>query len=392
MTIIDHSSYLESIKCTSCGKIFDPSNKLRLCSCGKVLFPIYNLEKAKECLDINNMQGRSYDIWRMHEIMPVYQAKYRYSLGEGWTPLLKLNNLGLNLGLTNLFLKDEGQNPTGTFKSRGLCAAVSKAVELKITDFVIPSAGNAGAALAAYAARANTQAHIFMPKDAPRFIQKEVTAMGGELILIDGLITDAGKLARETAEKQNWFDVSTLKEPYRVEGKKTMGLELAEQLNWNLPDVIIYPTGGGTGIVGMWKAFDELEQLGLIDNKRPKMITVQSSGCAPIVRAFNEGKKYAEFWENAQTFAAGLRVPAAIGDYLILNAIRESKGTAIAVDDFKIKDSMLELAKKEGIMLCPEAAATVAAVKELKNSGFIDSNEFIILFGTGSGLTTPDDW
>jgi threonine synthase len=392
MTIIEHSSYLESIKCTSCGKIFDPSNKLRLCSCGKVLFPIYNLEKAKECLDINNMQGRSYDIWRMHEIMPVYQAKYRYSLGEGWTPLLKLNNLGLNLGLTNLFLKDEGQNPTGTFKSRGLCAAVSKAVELKITDFVIPSAGNAGAALAAYAARANTQAHIFMPKDAPRFIQKEVTAMGGELILIDGLITDAGKLAREAAEKQNWFDVSTLKEPYRVEGKKTMGLELAEQLNWNLPDVIIYPTGGGTGIVGMWKAFDELEQLGLIDNKRPKMITVQSSGCAPIVRAFNEGKKYAEFWENAQTFAAGLRVPAAIGDYLILNAIRESKGTAIAVDDFKIKDSMLELAKKEGIMLCPEAAATVAAVKELKNSGFIDSNEFIILFGTGSGLTTPDDW
>jgi threonine synthase len=392
MTIIEHSSYLESIKCTSCGKIFDPSNKLRLCSCGKVLFPIYNLEKAKECLDINNMQGRSYDIWRMHEIMPVYQAKYRYSLGEGWTPLLKLNNLGLNLGLTNLFLKDEGQNPTGTFKSRGLCAAVSKAAELKITDFVIPSAGNAGAALAAYAACANTQAHIFMPKDAPRFIQKEVTAMGGELILIDGLITDAGKLAREAAEKQNWFDVSTLKEPYRVEGKKTMGLELAEQLNWNLPDVIIYPTGGGTGIVGMWKAFDELEQLGLIDNKRPKMITVQSSGCAPIVRAFNEGKKYAEFWENAQTFAAGLRVPAAIGDYLILNAIRESKGTAIAVDDFKIKDSMLELAKKEGIMLCPEAAATVAAVKELKNSGFIDSNEFIILFGTGSGLTTPDDW
>ena len=392
MTIIDHSSYLESVKCTSCGKVFDPSNKLRLCSCGKVLFSIYNLEKVKESLDINNMLGRTYDIWRMHEIMPVYQAKYRYSLGEGWTPLLKLKNLGLDLGLKNLFLKDEGQNPTGTFKSRGLCAAVSKAVELNITDFVIPSAGNAGAALAAYAARANTKAHIFMPKDAPRFIQKEVTAMGGELILIDGLITDAGKLAREAAEKHEWFDVSTLKEPYRVEGKKTMGLELAEQLNWNLPDVIIYPTGGGTGIVGMWKAFNELEKLGIIGNERPKMITVQSSGCAPIVRAFNEGKDHAEFWENAQTFAAGLRVPAAIGDYLILNAIRESNGTAIAVDDSKIKDNMFELAKKEGIMLCPEAAATVAAVKELKNSGFIESNDSIILFGTGSGLTTPDDW
>jgi threonine synthase len=392
MTITGSPSYLESVRCTSCGKEFDPSNKLNLCSCGKVLFPIYNLEKVKDSLDINNMQGRTYDIWRMHEIMPVYQAKYRYSLGEGWTPLLKLKNLGLDLGLINLFLKDEGQNPTGTFKSRGLCAAVSKAVELNINDFVIPSAGNAGAALAAYAARAGSQAHVYMPKDAPQFIKKEVTAMGGELILVDGLITDAGKLAREAAENYGWFDVSTLKEPYRVEGKKTMGLELAEQFDWQLPDVIIYPTGGGTGIVGMWKAFEELETLGLVNDIRPKMVSVQSSGCAPIVRAFENGEEFAKPWENAQTFAGGLRVPEAIGDYLILRAIRESSGTAIAVDDTDIKKSMFDLARKEGIMLCPEAAATVAAVTKLKNSSFIDSDESIVLFGTGSGLTTPDDW
>lgn len=392
---MNHSSQnscLEELLCTSCGKKINPLDKPRLCSCGKVLYPQYNLEKAKETLSRNTMEGRTYNIWRMPEIMPVHQAQYRYTLGEGWTPLLKLENMGHEFGLRNLFLKDEGQNPTGTFKSRGLCAAVSKARELNIKDFVIPSAGNAGAALAAYAARANSTAHVFMPKDAPLFIQKEVTAMGGELILVDGLITDAGKLAREAADKNNWFDVSTLKEPYRVEGKKTMGLELAEQFGWTLPDVIIYPTGGGTGIVGMWKAFEELKILGLINDKKPKMISVQSSGCAPIVRAFENGDEFAKPWENAQTFAAGLRVPGAIGDYLILKAIRKSGGTAIAVDDSDIKASMFELAKKEGIMLCPEAAATVSAVIELKNSGFVASDESIVLFGTGSGLTTPDEW
>jgi threonine synthase len=338
------------------------------------------------------MQHREYNLWRMYEIMPVFDPIYRYSLGEGWTPLLKLKNFGKQLNLTNVFLKDEGQNPTGTFKSRGLCSAVSKARELGIRDFVIPSAGNAGAALAAYASCAECKAHVFMPQDAPLLIQKEVSAMGAELILIKGLITDAGRFAKEAAEKNNWFDVSTLKEPYRVEGKKTMGFELAEQFNWTLPDVLVYPTGGGTGIVGMWKAFEELEKLGFIGNERPKMVSVQSSGCAPIVRAFEKGKKSAEFWENAQTIASGLRVPAAIGDYLILNAIRESKGTAIAVDDSEIKESMFELARLEGIMLCPEAAATVVAIKKLKEINFIDTSETIVLFGTGSGLTTPEEW
>lgn len=386
------NSCLKNIVCTSCGKSYDPLEKPRLCACGKVLYPQYDLEKAKESLSKEKMKGREYNIWRMHELMPVNDPKYRYSLGEGWTPLLKLKNLGEEIGLSNLFLKDEGQNPTGTFKSRGLCSAVSKAVELGIKNFVIPSAGNAGAALAAYAARAACKAHIFMPKDAPVLIQREVRAMGGDLILVDGLITDAGKHAKQAAVKNDLFDVSTLKEPYRVEGKKTMGFEIAEQFNWSLPDVIIYPTGGGTGIVGMWKAFDELEELGMIGKERPRMVSVQTAGCAPIVKAFENGADHAEFWENAQTIAGGLRVPAAIGDYLILQAIRESKGTAVAVDDTEIKKTMFKLAAKEGIMLCPEAAATVAALDELIKSSFLDNADQIVLFGTGSGLTTPDDW
>jgi threonine synthase len=385
------NSLIDTLVCTCCGKEFSPWNVIKLCTCGKVLYAKYNLEKAKETISKGNMGKRSFDIWRMHEIMPVDDDSYRYSLGEGWTPLLKLNNLGRELGLVDLFIKDEGQNPTGTFKSRGLCAAVSKACELGVKEFVMPSAGNAGAALAAYATRANCKAHVFVPKDAPQFIQKEISAMGGDLILIDGLISDAGRIARESS-KPEWFDVSTLKEPYRVEGKKTMGLEIAEQLDWELPDVIVYPCGGGTGIVGMWKAFSELEELDMIDNKRPRMIAVQPSGCAPIVKAFHDGKDFADYWDNANTFAAGLRVPSAIGDYLILKALRESNGTVIMVNDNEIKESMFKLAKMEGIMIAPESAATVIAVEKLKNSGVIDNRETVILFGTGSGFTTPNEW
>ena len=265
-------------------------------------------------------------------------------------------------------------------------------MELGVSEFVIPTAGNAGAALAAYTARSRTKAHIFMPKKSSRLIQKEILAMGGDLTLIDGLISDAGKLSNETGSKNDWFDVSTLKEPYRVEGKKTMGLELAEDFNFSLPDVIIYPTGGGTGIVGMWKAFNELEEISLVGSERPRMISVQTSGCAPIVRAFNEGKKYADPWENPETFASGLRVPSAIGDYLILEAVRNSKGTAVAVSDESIRDSMLDLAKSEGIMLAAEAAACIAGLEKLLNDNFVDKDEKIVIFGTGSGLTTPDAW
>ncbi|MHA1669522.1 MAG: threonine synthase [Promethearchaeota archaeon] len=388
------NSYIEKLICTNCGKEFDADERNGLCtSCEKVLYPKYDLEKAKETLSKQNIQDRKvYNIWRLHEIMPVKDEKFQITLGEGWTPNVKLNNFGKDLNLNHIYLKDEGQNPTGTFKSRGLCAAVSKGLELGVKDFVMPSAGNAGAALSAYTAHAGVKAHIFVPKDTPELIQKEIKHMGGELTLIEGLISDAGRVAKEEGIKSNWFSVSTLKEPYRVEGKKTMGLELAEQFDWSLPDVIIYPTGGGTGIVGMWKAFEEIETLGLIGSERPKMVSVQPSGCQPIVRAYENGDKFATPWDNAHSFASGIRVPGAIGDYLILNAIRESNGTAIAVDDSEIKEAMYSFAKTEGIMVCPEAAATVAATVKLKNEGFIDSNDKVVLFITGSGLTTPNDW
>lgn len=385
-------SSLTHLKCSKCGKEYDSTEVHKLCTCGKVLFAEYDIEKAKETISLDSINKRRYDIWRFHEIMPVLEEKNRFTLGEGWTPLVKLPNLGEKLELTNLYVKDEGLNPTGSFKSRGLCAAVSKAYELGVREFVIPTAGNAGAALAAYAARTKTKAHVFMPKDTPEFIVTEIKSLGANMHLVDGLITDAGKIAKEEATNHQWFDVSTLKEPYRAEGKKTMGLELAEQFNWELPDVIIYPTGGGTGIIGMWKAFDELEELGLISSKRPKMITVQSTGCAPIVKAFHEGKDQAEFWEDAETIAAGLRVPAAVADYLILNILRESKGTAVSVDDLTIKISMFQLAREEGIMLSPEAAATVASLDLLIEKGKLQSDENIVVFGTGSGFTTPEVW
>jgi len=389
-----NGSCIQKLICTNCGKEFDVDERNGLCtSCGKVLYPKYDLEKAKETLSKQDIQNRKvYNIWRLQEIMPVKDNKFRITLGEGWTPIVKLNNFGKDNGLNQAFLKDEGQNPTGTFKSRGLCAAVAKGLELGVKDFVMPSAGNAGAALSAYTAHAGVNAHVFVPKDAPALIQAEIKHMGGELTLIEGLISDAGRVAKEEGIKNNWFSVSTLKEPYRVEGKKTMGTELAEQFDWTLPDMIIYPTGGGTGIVGMWKAFEEMETLGLIGSERPKMVSVQPSGCQPIVRAFQNGDKFATPWENAQSFASGIRVPGAIGDYLILNAIRESKGTAVAVDDSDIKEAMYSFAKIEGIMVCPEAAATVAAAIKLKNEGFIDSNDSVVLFITGSGLTTPNDW
>ncbi len=390
----DNKSFFESIVCTYCGKEFDKNQIHDVCdSCGKVLYPQYNLEEAKEYLSKQEITFRRvHNIWRLHEIMPVNNPKYRISLGEGWTPIVKLNNFGKKINLKSLYIKDEGQNPTGTFKSRGLCAAVSKALELGINEFVMPSAGNAGAALSAYAAHAGAKAHIFVPKDTPNLIQKEISYMGGDLTLVEGLISDAGRVAKEEGDKNGWFSVSTLKEPYRVEGKKTMGLELAEQFDWKLPDVIIYPTGGGTGIVGMWKAFEEMEILGLIGSERPKMVSVQPSGCQPIVRAFKNGDEFAKPWENAHSFASGIRVPGAIGDYLILNAIRESHGTAIAVDDSEIKEAMYSFAKMEGIMVCPEAAATIAATEKLYQQDFLDSDEEVVLFITGSGLTTPNDW
>ena len=396
MRQMQSKSCLTHLECTACGNVL-PLTIQTLCpKCGMVLFARYDLQKARNSIDGSNAhpksKNRSFNIFRYPEIMPINESKYHITLGEGWTPLLKLKNSMENLKLGNTYLKDEGQNPTGTFKSRGLCAAVAKATELGIKKFIIPTAGNAGAALAAYTARVGGEAFVIMPQDTPKFLQTEVKALGGKIKLVPGTIKDAALYVKEIAHEQNYFDVSTLKEPYRVEGKKTMAYEIVEQLNWGLPDIIIYPTGGGTGIVGMWKAFKEMEELKLIGSKKPKIVSVQSSGCAPIVKAFDEKKSRADFWDYASTIAPGLRVPNAIGDYLILQAIYESKGTAVAVTDEDILLAMKKIAKQEGIMLAPEAAAPFASLTQLRESGFITQDQSVILFGTGSGLLYPELW
>lgn len=326
-------------------------------------------------------------MWRWHELLPVLAPENQVFLGEGDMPLLSLPRLGSELGLAHLFVKDESMNPTGSFKARGLASAISKAKELGIEKVIIPTAGNAGGAMAAYAARAGMKAHIFMPKDTPHANMEESRMVGAEVALVDGLISDAAKLAGEKAAAEGWFDVSTFKEPYRVEGKKVMGYELAEQFGWQLPDVILYPTGGGTGLVGMWKAFDELEQLGWLEKtKRPRMVAVQAEGCAPVVKAVKENASACEFWQGAQTIASGLRVPKSFADRVILSDIYESNGAAVAVSDEAILESQIHLARMEGIFAAPEGAATLAALKQLIQQGWLDPGERIVLFNTGSGL------
>ena len=325
-------------------------------------------------------------MWRYRELLPVIEDQNIVTLGEGFTPILRLRRMGGELGLENLYLKDESQIPTGSFKARGLSAAISKAKELGITKIVLPTAGNAGSAAAAYAARANIEAHVFAPRETPEINKKEILVYGAELHLVDGLISDAGKLVSELKGKDNWFDLSTLKEPYRVEGKKTMGFELAEQFDWTLPDAIVFPTGGGTGVIGMWKAFAEFEALGLISSKKPKMFVVQSSGCAPLVKAFEEDKDESTFWEKAETVATGLCVPKAFADQLILKTIRESDGAAVAVTDDEIMGSVREVAQKEGILVCPEGGATLAAVKHLRDKKLVSEKETVVVFNTGSAL------
>jgi threonine synthase len=325
-------------------------------------------------------------MWRYCELLPVIEDQNIITLGEGFTPILRLGEIGDELGLRNLLLKDEAQVPTGSFKARGLSVAISKAKELGISKIVLPTAGNAGSAAAAYGARVGMEVHVFAPRDTPEVNKKEIIAYGAELHLVDGLISDAGRMLSELREKNNWFDVSTLKEPYRVEGKKTMGFELAEQLHWILPDAIVFPTGGGTGVIGMWKAFAELEALGWIPEKKPRMFVVQSSGCAPLVKAFEEQKGESTFWQNAQTVAAGLCVPKAFADRLILRAIRESGGAALAVTDRETMESVRELARREGILVCPEGGAALAAVKHLKEKKLVSEKDSIVVFNTGSAL------
>jgi len=325
-------------------------------------------------------------MWRYLEVMPVAQDENIVSLGEGWTPLLKAQTLAANTGVREVYIKDESQNPTQSFKARGMSAAVSMARELGVKKLAVPSAGNAAGALSAYAARAGLECFIFMPKDTPRANVVECEQTGASVTLMDGLITDCGAEVGRRKEAEGWFDVSTLKEPYRVEGKKTLGYELAEQLNWQLPDVIIYPTGGGTGLIGMWKAFDEMQQMGWIDSKRPRMVTVQAAGCAPIVRAFEDGKRFADEFPNAATTASGLRVPKAIGDFLILDAIRESGGTAVAVTDEELIAATGEIGAAEGVFCAPEGAACLPALRKLIETGVVNKNDQVVLFNTGSGV------
>lgn len=382
--------FAQQIVCARCEKQFGLSELLNLCSCGSPLLVRYDLAKAKTELDKSSFAGRIPSLWRYRELLPLEDEAHLISLGEGYTPLLDANNLAGELGLSRVWIKDEAHNPTGSFKDRGLSVAVSRAKELGVTKAAIPSAGNAGGSFAAYAARAGIEAHVFMPRDTPIANQIEVAQYGAKLTLVDGLINDCGRIIAEKKASEGWFDVSTLKEPYRVEGKKTMGYEIAEQLGWRLPDVIVYPTGGGTGLIGMWKAFAELEELGWIGAKRPRMVSVQASGCAPIVKAFHENKSTAEPWPNGQTVASGLRVPQAVGDFLMLRAIRESAGTALSVSDEEMLAEIPRVGKAEGIFFCPEGAASVAALRRLVESGWIKRGEEVLIFNTASGLKYLD--
>jgi threonine synthase len=386
------TSYLTDLTCSDCGRLFLINEVHTFCpDCQSTLISNYDLATARQEVDRDMIQIRPKGMWRWHELLPVQDPENIVSLGEGDTPLLRIPRVGNELGLPNLFVKDESSNPTGSFKARGLCAAISRAKELGVKKVIIPTAGNAGGAMAAYAARAGLQALIYMPKDTPTANIQESRIAGAEVILVEGLISDAAGMAGVKAREEGWFDVSTFKEPYRAEGKKIMGYELAEAFNWTLPDVILYPTGGGTGLVGMWKAFAEMEALGwLADVKRPRMVSVQAEGCAPIPKAFHAGASFCDFWLGAHTVASGLRVPKSFADRIILSNIRESNGTAIAVSDEALITAQKKLAAQEGIFAAPEGAACLAALEELVKQNWVKSNERIVIFNTGSGLKYLD--
>jgi threonine synthase len=377
------------LECSLCQRRFEPGTVQNLCPCGGPLLVRYDLEGIRQRWTKGEVKCGPATMWRYAPALPPSQDAI-ISLGEGWTPLIHARRLGANMGAEDLWIKDDGLNPTGSFKARGLSCAISMCVELGIAKVAIPSAGNAASALAAYAAAAGIEAHIFMPRDVPQSNFLECKAFGARVTLVEGIISDCARMVSERAQTEGWFDVSTLKEPYRIEGKKTMGFEIAEQMNWELPDAIFYPTGGGVGIIGMWKAFDELERIGWIGAKRPKMIAVQAAGCQPVVRAYENGEPRSQFWENAQTVASGLRVPKPLGDFLILQAVRQSGGTAIAVSDAELLDAGIRLASEEGIFAAPEGAACVAALEKLLGAGFLKPDERIVLYNTGSGVKYPE--
>jgi len=383
-------SFVRCLECPKCHATYAASEVNNLCRCGSPLLVRYDLERLGQAVKKEDLKGRRADLWRYWEFLPLEREENIVSLGEGFTPIFTAGNLGQEYGFKHLYVKDEGLNPTGTFKARGAATGVSKAKELGIKTIAMPTAGNAGGAWSSYGAKAGMEMVIAMPVDAPDLAKKECVACGARTYLVKGLISDAGKIIAGGVKKYGWFDASTLKEPYRIEGKKTMGLEIAEQFNWELPDAVLYPTGGGVGIIGIWKALQELQAIGWIKGPLPKMISVQAEGCSPVVRAFEAGKKESEFFEGAQTVAGGIRVPKALGDFLVLEAIYESGGTAVSVSDGEIMAAVKDIARTEGMFICPEGAAAVAGAQKLLAKGFLSPDEKVVVLNTGTGLKYPD--
>jgi len=386
----ERPTFTSHLECGMEGDRYEADMLHGLSKAGKPLLVRYDLDGIKAAVSRDDLVGREPDIWRYRELLPVRRLENIVSLGEAITPLVELCGVQKATGITGqILVKDEGRLPTGSFKARGLCMAVCMAKELGVTRMAMPTNGNAGSALAAYCSRAGIEAFVFCPEDTPEVNVREIALQGAHVWKVNGLINDCGKIVGEGKEQMGWFDTSTLKEPYRIEGKKTMGLELAEQLGWRMPDVIFYPTGGGTGLIGMWKAFDELEALGWIGSERPRMVAVQATGCAPIVKAYDEGVEHAPLWTDAHTVASGIRVPIAVGDFLILRAVRNSGGFAIAVDDDVIEAARIEVAHGDGLLLCPEGAATYAAYKQALADGRVSKDDQVVLFNCGSGLKYP---
>ncbi|MDN5344899.1 MAG: threonine synthase [Clostridia bacterium] len=383
-------SFVRCLECPKCHATYQATEVHNLCQCGSPLLVRYDLERLGQAVNKEDLRGRRADLWRYWEFLPLELEENIVSLGEGFTPIFTANNLGRELGFKHLYIKDEGLNPTGTFKARGAAVGVSKAQELGIKAIAMPTAGNAGGAWSSYGAKAGMEMTIAMPVDAPDLAKKECVVSGARTYLVKGLISDAGKIIAQGVKKYGWFDASTLKEPYRIEGKKTMGLEIAEQFDWQLPDAVLYPTGGGVGIIGIWKALQELQAIGWIKGTLPKMISVQAEGCSPIVRAFQAGKKESEFFQGAQTIAGGIRVPKALGDFLVLESIYASGGTAVSVSDEEIKAAVQQVARTEGMFICPEGAAAIAGAQKLLNSGFLKPEERVVVLNTGSGLKYPE--
>ncbi|WMJ21598.1 threonine synthase [Geobacillus kaustophilus] len=383
-------SYVSHLYCPKCERTYDVDQIHQLCECGSPLLVAYDLEAMRQKVKRDVLREREANLWRYHELLPVKHPEHIVSLGEGMTPLVPMPRLGREIGIEALYMKDEGVIPTGTFKARGAAVGISKAKELGVKQLAMPTNGNAGAAWSLYAARAGIQATVVMPVEAPELTRKECAIAGAELYFVNGLISDAGQIVAKAIREYGWYDASTLKEPYRIEGKKTMGLEIAEQFSWQLPDVILYPTGGGVGLIGIYKAIKELQALGWVDGRMPRLVAVQAEHCAPIVKAWKEKKRESEFWPNAHTVAFGINVPKALGDFLVLEAVYETDGCAIAVNDEAILAEQRTAAELEGAFICPEGAAAFAAARTLRESGWIRDGETVVVLNTGTGLKYAD--